>query len=338
MGKMPDLVGLYHRFPYPLRVLAASLRGYQLHWWRYSHETDRLVGEAVEREYWSADQWAAWREERLAQLLQRAAMTVPYYQRFWQNQRRVGNRSSWELLENWPILTKEELRAYNRDFVAIDCDLARMYCEHTSGTTGTPLHVWLKRETLVQWYAIFEARWRGWYGLSRKDRWAILGGQLVTPVTQRKSPYWVWNAGLQQLYFSTYHLSESSVADYVRALSDHRITYLWGYASVLAALAQYIQEKGQQPPELRRVISNAEPLFDFQRNRIAEVFKCPVVDTYGMAEMVSAASECDYGTFHLWPEVGITEVFCDDVDMPEAKGQVGRLICTGLLNLDMPLI
>ena len=35
-------------------------------------------------------------------------------------------------------------------------------------------------------------------------------------------------------------------------------------------------------------------------------------DTYGMAEMVAAASECDHGRLHLWPEAGVVEVLDDD--------------------------
>ena len=51
-------------------------------------------------------------------------------------------------------------------------------------------------------------------------------------------------------------------------------------------------------------ITNAEPVFDYQRWAIAEAFQCPVRETYGMAEIVAAASECTAGKLHLWPEVG----------------------------------
>ena len=71
-----------------------------------------------------------------------------------------------------------------------------MYYEHTSGTTGKPLHLWHSRETLKAWYALTEARMRRWYGIERGDRWAILGGQLVAPVTRNRPPYWVWNLSL----------------------------------------------------------------------------------------------------------------------------------------------
>ena len=93
-----------------------------------------------------------------------------------------------------------------------------------------------------------------------------------------------------------------------------------------------------QPPGLKVVISNAEPLFSYQRKLISQVFGCPVRETYGMSEMVAAAGECEHGRLHLWPEAGIVEVLADDRDEPLPNGEVGRLICTGLINEDMPLI
>jgi phenylacetate-CoA ligase len=183
-----------------------------------------------------------------------------------------------------------------------------------------------------------EARWRGWYGLSRADHWAILGGQLVAPIDQTRPPFWVWNSGLKQLYCSSYHLRLETCAAYFQAMRDRRVVYLWGYASSLYSLALFAQEQHLEPPRLKVVISNAEPLLSHQRRLIASVFGCPVRDTYGMSELVCAASECEAGRFHLWPEVGIYEVLRDDADEPVPPGEVGRLVCTGLLNADMPLI
>ena len=201
------LLRLYHRLPYPLRVLAASGRGYYLRWWRYGPETERLVAEALERETWSPARWQAWQQERLALVLHRAAKKVPYYREQWSARRRRGDRAAWEYLENWPILEKEHIRQNPRAFVADDCQIQKMYHEHTSGSTGKPLDLWWSRATVKAWYALFEARWRRWYGVSRQDRWAILGGQLVAPVQTRRPPFWVWNAALQQLYLTSYHLA-----------------------------------------------------------------------------------------------------------------------------------
>ncbi|MBK7217302.1 MAG: hypothetical protein IPH95_09670 [Candidatus Promineofilum sp.] len=56
-----------------------------------------------------------------------------------------------------------------------------------------------------------------------------------------------------------------------------------------------------------------------------------------MAEYAAAGSECQHGRLHLWPEAGHVEVLADD-DRPAPVGQTGRIVPTGLLNADMPLI
>ena len=63
------LLRLYHRLPAAARSATATLRGLYLRSWRYGAETERLIEEALARELWSAEQWQAWREERLARLL-----------------------------------------------------------------------------------------------------------------------------------------------------------------------------------------------------------------------------------------------------------------------------
>lgn len=333
---MPDLLSIYHRLPYPLRSLAASMRGYYLRSWRYSAKTESLVEEYFARESWSSKQWQTWQEEKTAFVLHRAATLVPYYREQWNQRRRQGDKASWQYLENWPLLLKETLRIAPKQFVADDCNIRKMYHEHTSGTTGKSLDLWWSRDTVRNWYALFEARCRRWHGVSRLDRWAILGGQLVTPVHQRKPPFWVWNAGLNQLYMSSYHLSPDFIPTYLDALQKHKIVYLWGYTSSLYALAVQVLHQNRKDFHMRVVFTNAEPLEPYQRTAIEEAFGCPVRETYGMAEIVATASECGQGKMHLWPEVGHVEVMRENLPVP--LGETGELVCTGLFNMDMPLI
>jgi phenylacetate-CoA ligase len=330
------LLAGYHLLPYPFKVLTASLRGFYLRSWRYGPETERLVEEALSRESWSLEQWRTWQQEKLGAALHRAATAVPYYRDYWEKRRRRGDQTAWEYLENWPILEKESLRSNPRAFVADDCNLKHLLEVHTSGTSGKPLTLWRGYATEIAYYALFEARFRRWYGVSRHDRWAILGGQLVAPVERRRPPCWVWNWGLNQLYMSSYHLSPDLIPYYFDALTSYRITYLWGYSSSLYALALEAGRSRRRLPSLAVVIANAEPLFPYQRQAIARAFQCPVRETYGMAENVAAASECQAGRLHLWPEMGLVEVL--EAGRPVAPGNVGDLVCTGLLNMDMPLI
>ncbi len=328
------LLDLYHRLPYRGRCLAASLRGLYLKRWRYNADTARLCAQALERDRWDARTWQAYHREALPALLHRAVTRVPYYRRLWQGR----PLAEWQRLDNWPVLTKETVRRSPRDFLADDRDPRRMFAEHTSGSTGTPLTLWWSRQTAVAWYALVEARLRHWHGLSRDHRWAILGGQLIAPADQRRPPFWVWNAPMRQLYLSSYHLEPSHVAAYLDALAGHRVRYLFGYPSAMATLARLVEEQGLAAPPLDLALSNAEPLYPHQRAVIERVFSCPVCDTYGAAELTCGASECGHGRLHLWPEVGVLEVLADDADQPLPVGETGRLITTGLLNADMPLI
>jgi phenylacetate-CoA ligase len=332
----PSLLKCYHALPPVLRNAAAGLRGWRLRRWRYGPETDSLVGSAVQRESWTENQWKAWQADRLDLVLNRAATLVPYYRRLWEQRRQQGDRSDWACLDNWPVLEKDAVRVNPRAFVADDCNTRRMFHEHTSGTSGTPLDLWWTRETVRSWYALMEARWRLWYGVFRRDRWAVLGGQLVTPATQRRPPFWVWNAAMQQLYMSSYHLAPDFIPHYVDALRRYRVRYLWGYTSALYALAREMIRRNITDVKMAVVITNAEPVYAYQRDAIARAFHCPVRETYGMAEIVCAASECENGKLHLWPEVGFIEIL--DNGQPVAAGQAGDLVCTGLLNADMPLI
>lgn len=327
---------LYHRLPAPARSIVATLEGYYLRWWRYGPTSERLMQEAIEREHWSVDQWRAWRDERLAYVLERTATRVPYYREQWSARRRRGDRASWSLLENWPILEKETVRQAPRAFVADDCSVRRMFHLRTSGTTGTPLEMWRTRDAVRGLYGIGLARTRGWHGVGLKDRRAMLGGQLVTPVKQRRPPFWVWNAGLRQLYMSSYHLAPDLIPSYLDALVRYRIVYLVGYASSLHALAQGVLSSGRRDLRMVVALTSAERLNDDQRGAIAEAFQCPVRETYGMAENVAAATECPSGRLHLWPEVGHVEVL--DGGTPVPAGGFGEFVCTGLLNADMPLI
>lgn len=329
------LSDLYRSVPL-LRPLMAGLYGYQLRWKRYGPNAERLVEEALDRESWLPSEWEAWQKEQLARVLHHAATRVPYYRTMWAQRRRNGDTSSPELIENWPILEKDELRKNFRGFV---CDQHRVKdseVETTSGTTGTPVTVVLGSRTVRAWYALCEARFRRWNGITRNSRWAMIGSQLVAPVEQSHPPFWVWNEGLKQLYMSAYHLTGDNLPAYLEAMDRYKVEYIWGHSSALHALASAALGRDQHFSRLRIALSSSEPLTAKQRASIGAAFRCPVKETYGMSEMVAGASECENGRLHLWPEAGYYEVV--EGSLPVAPGVSGDLICTSFLNREMPLI
>ncbi|HYI96611.1 MAG TPA: AMP-binding protein [Bryobacteraceae bacterium] len=330
------LIDLYHALPQWARVLAASAYGYHLYSWRYGRDTEDLVCEALAREYWTAEHMHAEQSAQLSALLVHSAKNVPYYRGIWEQRRRDGDTSPVDVLANWPVLEKDPVRESPESFLVEGSNPKKLFRTATSGTTGKPLQLWQSRKTLHEWYALTEARWRRWYGVTKDDRWAILGGQLIVPVSQTEPPFWIWNRAFRQLYMSSYHLSPDLIRHYFTALKKYRIKYVYGYSSALYALASQALADGRDDLVFAVAITNAEPLSARQRQTISQAFHCPVRETYGMSEMVAAASECEYGRLHLWPRVGVVEVLTDG--KPAAPETTGDLVCTGLLNTDMPLI
>ncbi|NOT49403.1 MAG: phenylacetate--CoA ligase family protein [Acidobacteria bacterium] len=329
------LLKIYHRLPPRARSAVASLRGYYLNYSRYGPETEAKVIQALEREFWSIGELEEWQNGRLARLLERAATNVPYYRRQWESAS-LKNGNDWKTLQNWPVLRKNALRGNKAAFVGDDVNTRRLFLEHTSGTTGTPVEFWSDRATLQAWYALAEARWRRWYSVSRRDRWAIIGGQHVAPFNQEKPPFWVWNAGLNQLYMSALHIRPDFLSHYLDAIRRYKIVYLYGYSSSLYWLALAALDNNITL-DLKVVLTNAEPLYDYQREAMQQAFNCPVRETYGLCEMVCAMSECEFGRMHLWTEAGVAELL-DNNDQPVKPGEAGKLVCTGLLNEAMPLV
>jgi len=330
---------VYQVLPSPLKNLAASVWGYYLRHLRFDHQTETLVEEALQRESWDRNQWEKWQQVQLARLLQVAATTVPYYREQWQRRRRNGDKASWELLQNWPILDKKEVRDNPRAFLSENSKSKHLYTDHTGGTTGKPTLIFESREVIRNIYALHEARTRRWFGVHHRDRWGMLGGQKVIPLHQRRPPYWVWNGGLNQVYFSVFHINPETAKDYVRALWKYRPVHLMVYPSSCAILSKFILEQRLRPPQIKVIVCNSENTLPKYRELMTRAFNCPVIDTYGMAEACAAASECLALTQHYWPESGIIEVFDPQKrEFNTEPGTAGEYVLTGLMNDDMPLV
>ena len=200
--------------------------------------TNYWIKLAEEREYWNAEQWKEWHKIQFLKLISQAQNTK-YYK---------NNNYNFKKI---PILDKQSLRKNNQDFVVNSLNKKFMFRDNTSGTTGTPLSIWFKKNTIQLWYALVERRWRNWYGISRMDKWAIFGGQTIIDQNQLTPPYWIINLPLNQLYFSIYHISSLTIKYYVKALNDFKPKYLYGYASSLYSLAYEAKKQGLVIPKIK---------------------------------------------------------------------------------------
>ncbi|NJM53770.1 MAG: hypothetical protein HC846_10525 [Blastocatellia bacterium] len=137
---MSFALGLYHRLPPSSRSIVASLRGYYLNWWRYDKETEKLVEQTLERDFWSESQWQDWQNERLSYILHRAATQVPFYKNIWTERRKNGDKASWEYLENWRILEKHLYACRHRNLLPKIVQSRKCF---TNTPAEQPAHLWI---------------------------------------------------------------------------------------------------------------------------------------------------------------------------------------------------
>jgi phenylacetate-CoA ligase len=92
-----------------------------------------------------------------------------------------------------------------------------------------------------------------------------------------------------------------------------------------------------EAPTLKAVITSSEKLTPEMRKVFGEVYHCKSYDSWSGLEACGLVSECEHGSLHISPDLGIVEIL-DNRGNPVQPGEAGEVVCTGLINFDQPLI
>ncbi len=327
---------LYWLLPVRFQEAALSIFARKLH--------KRYYGDGfVEWKEWLLDhaQWTPsyihkWTSQQLIKIVEISANSVPFY-------RNSFKGTGWEKIRTeqdlhiLPILDKQAIRQNEHEFIADGLHPESLWLEKTSGTTGTYLKIYWPMSMVPKWWAIMEVMVRYVAGVAQEMPRAMMGGRPVVPGDASQPPFWRFNRYWNQLYFSSYHISGESAADYISALKKYKSMWLTGYGSAIAALAESALDAGLPPHPLKAVIVSGDTLLPGMRMSIEEFFQCKCFDHYGQCEGAAMAMECTNGKMHVVPMLGIIEILRDD-GTPCEPGEIGGIVATGLLNDAMPLI
>ncbi|MBE0653252.1 MAG: phenylacetate--CoA ligase family protein [Bacteroidales bacterium] len=293
-----------------------------------------------ERESFSSDQWTYYQTHELQSILVHAFDNVPYYhERFTENGLTRSDLEQIRMTEilKLPVLPKEDLRRFGVSTLMSKKRSKRGSFYSSSGSTGTPTRIFFSKETHQKWSAAFEARIRNWAGVSRLDGRGMIGGRRVIPDGESSGPYYRYNSIEKQIYFSAYHISSNTAADYAYAMLKYKPAYMTGYAMSNYFLARFFDDNGIEAPTLKAVITSSEKLTSEMRALFQKIYKCKTYDSYSGVEACGLISENEYGQLLVSPDVGIIEIL-NEKGEPCKPGEVGECYCTGLLNYDQPLI
>jgi len=326
----------YARLPVPLQHAAVTAFGARWYRLRFGPGYGDALRAFAARDRFDAGQWQRWQQRAVTAVASAAADRVPAYRDRWDRATRAAARRGQ--LGELPLLAKDDLRADPEMFL----DPARRRLGApltfpTSGSSGTPLRTYWTVEELRVSMAVREVRSARWAGVSFRQPRATFSGRMVVTDPESAGPFHRWNAVERQAYFSAFHLHAETAEIYADALRRHHIVWGTGYAQSFARLGAALLDGGGPRPQLRAVVTTSEKLSDAHRATIAEAFSCVVREEYSSIENAFFASECEAGSLHVSPDVGVVEILREDGTVTD-PGEVGEVVVTGLLGRLQPMI
>ncbi len=324
---------IYHRCPIAVQSAIVSAWGTAWYFRRHGKYYSAKVRELEANEPLSRQQFSDLQLQALNRLLQ-IARQAPHYQRVLGASGVTGPLASLEELSQIPMLSKQTIRTAPKSLLTRRPPRGTCVLR-SSGTTGTPIEVYMTRKFHQEALAYMQARLRRWAGSLPRDRRAMFGARKICQFDQNKPPYWRRSIAENLCYYSVYHLSERNLDSYVNHLRRFSPRLLMGYPSALYVMAVYLLDRNQQL-SIPVTITTSECVTPKIRQVIESAFGTQLYDQYGSVENAMFASQCEHGRYHVSPERGIIEIL--DGDEPCQPGKMGRVVATGLENDLQPLI
>jgi len=232
-----------------------------------------------------------------------------------------------------PIIDKNTAKS-NFDLIVNNSKNLSIKTVSTSGTTGSGMKFPETREMEQKQWAVWR-RFRNSHGINPGIWCGWFGGRVIMSAKQNKPPFWRINFPMKQIMFSSHHLKDETVQNYYIKLNRSKLTWLHGYPSQLAYLAQLCKNKKLKDfPYLKKISTGAENLLEYQKHIIEEVFNVPIVQHYGLAEGVSNISQDKDGILVPDQDFAYTEF----IPLDKSNPSVCRIIGTNYNNLAFPLI
>jgi len=278
--------------------------------------------------------------KKLVEMLTYIAKNSPYYQKLFRDKKIDPSRiKTVKDLYRLPITTKDDLQAYNDDFLCVPKSEIVDYVT-TSGTLGKPVTFALTEKDLER-LAYNEAISFTTAGVTKND---VV--QLTTTLDRRFMAGLAYFLGTRKLGAAMVRVGSGIPELQWDSIERFQSTYLVVVPSFLLKLISYAETHGidYKNSSVKAAICIGEPLRDQDFNlntlgsKIKEKWDIELYSTYASTEMSTAFTECQaHKGGHHRPELIIAEIL--DEDGNEVKdGEVGELAITTLGIEAMPLL
>ncbi|MBP7212684.1 MAG: phenylacetate--CoA ligase family protein [Anaerolineaceae bacterium] len=281
-------------------------------------------------QYWDEGQIKDYQNQELKKLIPIVYREVPMYRKLYDEAGiDIESISTIEQLSGLPIVTKQVLRDNFPEYSTRPTG-QKVYEVKTSGSTGANLILYEDHAT-AGWYRasfMLALEWSGW----RMGDAHLQTGMTLERGLERK----LKDILMKCHYFSAFDLSNEMIDMILSELEKYNLKFLWGYPESIALIARRAKERNFKHT-LKSVATWGDSLTPPQRAVIEEVFATQVFDTYGTAEGIQIAAQCEMGNYHLQSFDGVLEILDDNGD-EVSPGEVGRVVVTRFHPGASPLV
>lgn len=244
-----------------------------------------------------------------------------------------------EKLEEYPILSKQDMRAHPEIFRSRYHSWISCHSATTGGSTGTPFgfEISANHDPVHQ-----EFLWR-LMGYKEGDRILCITGSSV-PEKYVDQNIFYYNLSKTQLPYGGYalsclYLTEETAKYYVEYMEKIRPDFMRGYPSVIYRLAQYIDEHQIKLGfSFLGIELTSESVFEYQIEYIEKVFQTKVFLQYGHTEAAIFAYSYDEShKYRCSPLYGHVEIL-DQNGKHVKVGETGEVVVTSYSNFAMPFL
>lgn len=291
-------------------------------------------------QWWTKEQLESYQLKKLKELLEYAAVHVPYYRDLFQAKRFNPEKiSALEDLQRIPVLTKQDI-VHNFDKMLSDEFLTKkakkkLVTNYTSGSTGTPM-MFLHDEHAQRCGQAFYSYRNKSAGLPIYAKRAWIG---ATPFRNSfLDTSYLYMPFSRVLFLSSIAPDKQRFILYLDLLKRFKPLYVMSLPSLLYDLACCARESAVPNINFNVFFSISENLYPFQQDVIEQQFKCKTYNYYSSQELHNMAIECDrHEGLHIEIRHFAMEILDSYGNIVES-GKRGRIVCTGLTNRAMPLI
>ena len=248
----------------------------------------RILRELDRSQFFSPDQIASIQLERLRTIVRHAYDHTEYYRKVMdQYGLSPDSLTSLDQIRKFPILTKDDIRNNPDSLISNLHAKERMIHKRTGGSTSVPLKLWVDQMA----YTFKEAatmRHNSWAGYHQGDKMAALWGNTDKPRSFREKLFGLLLSRV--VFLDTLKMDAPYMRAFIQQVRDFRPTVLMGHAHSIYYFARFVEEEGAKNLGFTGIISTAEILYDYEREKIEHVFGNILFDRYGCEELSIIAS------------------------------------------------